>query len=79
MMWHPSLNPKGIEAFNNSTYFETKKVFRDAYGVTILIKVKEQLKPRYNIEKIDWNATVIGYVISIITVLVLVYHHFKTQ
>jgi len=73
MVWHANLNPKGIEAFNNSTYFEVEKVFRDAYGVTVLIKVREQLRPNYNIEIINWRVTMAGYAISIITILVLVY------
>lgn len=73
MVWNPSLEQKGFEAFNNSAYFEVDKVFKDSYGGTVLIKVRENLKPKYNIEEIDWSATAAGYLVSIISFIVFVY------
>lgn len=73
MVWNPQLDESGLEAFNNSAYFEVDKVFKDNYGSTVLLKVREELKPTYNIEKIDWNITVAGYIISMISFLGFVY------
>ena len=73
MVWTPLNDLKGIEAFNDTSYFEINKVYEDGYGATILIKIKEDLKPKYNIEKINWNSTAAGYLISIISFLVFVY------
>ncbi len=70
MVWNPLIDRKGFEAFNNSTYFEIDKVFEDSYGATVLIKVKEDLKPEYNLKKIDWDVTIAGYLISIISLLI---------
>ncbi len=73
MVWNPLLEEKGLQTFNNSTYFEVNRVFKDAYGMTVLVKVKEDLVPKYNAVKIDWNVTVAGYVISVLSLLVFVY------
>ncbi len=72
MVWNPDIDRKGIEAFNNATYFEINKIFNDPDGATFLIKVKEKLTPKYNPEKIDWNVTIIGYLLSLATLLALV-------
>ncbi|NJD76641.1 MAG: hypothetical protein FIB08_06020 [Candidatus Methanoperedens sp.] len=73
MIWNPDLDRKGVETFNNSTYFEINKIFNDPDGATYLIKVREKLKPQYNVEKIDWNVTIAGYLLSLATLLALIY------
>jgi hypothetical protein len=73
MVWNPYLEKDGIEAFNNASYFEVIKIFKDVYGYTALIKVRENLKPNFNIEKIDWAATIAGYLISILSLTIAVY------
>jgi hypothetical protein len=72
MVWSPHLDKNGVKAFNNSTYFEIIKVISDSHGYTDLIKVREDLKPKYNIEKINWNVTAVGYLISIICFIIIV-------
>jgi Ca2+/Na+ antiporter len=73
MMWNAELNKTGTDAFNNPEYFEVEKYFTDNYGSTALIKVRENLTPRYNVQKTDWGVTVIGYLISGITLIGCVY------
>jgi len=73
IMWNPVIDQKGIEVFNDPSYFEVKKIFKDSYGLTALVKIKDNLKPKYNIEKIDWNITAAGYLISIISFCILGY------
>lgn len=72
MVWSPHLDINGVKAFNNFIYFEITKVISDSYGYTDLIKVREDLKPKYNIEKINWNVTAAGYLISIICFIIIV-------
>jgi hypothetical protein len=73
MVWKPQLEREGIEAFDNSTYFEVDKVFEDEYGETILIKVRENLTSQFNVKKIDWGITSVGYFVSIISFLLCLY------
>jgi len=77
MVWSPHLDKNGVQAFKNSTYFEITKVSSDSYGYTDLIKVREDLKPKYNIEKINWNVTAAGYLISIISFIILILQGLK--
>jgi hypothetical protein len=69
MVWNPHIDEGGVKAFDNPAYFEVDKIFEDSYGSTVLVKVREELKPNYNLEEIDWNATAAGYLISIISFL----------
>jgi len=73
MMWNPELEKPGIDAFNNPAYFEVKKFFTDQYGSTVLLKVRENLTPNYNIKKIDWDITIVGYMVSIFIFLGCLY------
>jgi hypothetical protein len=72
MVWNPHFEKNGLEAFNNDTYFETTKVINDSFGYTFLVKVREDLKPKYNSEKINWNITIVGYLISLLSLILLV-------
>lgn len=72
MVWNPHFEKNGIEAFNNDTYFETTKVINDGYGYTFLVKVREDLRPKYNIEKINWNITIVGYFISLLSFIIFI-------
>jgi hypothetical protein len=73
MVWNPSLNMEGIGAFNNDSYFEVKNIYKDTYGITAIVKVKEYIKPKYNIEKIDWTVTLAGYLISVFSLMAFAY------
>jgi hypothetical protein len=73
MMWNPGLERPGIDAFNNPVYFEVKKNFTDHYGSTVVLKVRENLIPNYNIKKIDWDITFVGYLVSIFSFIGCVY------
>jgi hypothetical protein len=77
MTWSPHLDKNGVKAFNNATYFEITKVISDSYGYTDLIKVREDVKPKYNIETINWNVTAAGYLISILSCIILMYLIYK--
>lgn len=67
MMWNPSIDPKGIDVFNNSADFDVVKIFNDDYGSTVLLKVHEDLSPRYTIMESDMIVTIAGYLISILS------------
>lgn len=73
LMWNPDLDQAGIDAFNNPTYFKVEKYFSDSYGSTVLLKVRENLTPRYNTQETDWGITVAGYLISGIIFIGCVY------
>jgi hypothetical protein len=64
-MWNPAIEKSGIDVFNNPAYFEVIKYSTDEYGSTVLLKVRENLTPNYNVEVINWNITIVGYLISI--------------
>jgi hypothetical protein len=64
-MWNPDLNQAGVDAFNNSAYFEVDKYFSDSAGSTVLLKVKENLTPTYTTGQMDWRVTAAGYLISV--------------
>ena len=65
LMWNPAIEKSGIDVFNNPAYFEVIKYSTDEYGSTVLLKVRENLTPNYNVEVINWNITIVGYLISI--------------
>ena len=65
LMWEPTIEKDGIDAFNNPEYFEVVKFFKDNYGSKVLLKVREHLTPDYHIETTNWNVTIAGYLISI--------------
>lgn len=77
MTWNPNFDRNGVSAFNNATYFETNNVIKDGYGYTFLIKVREDLKPKYNTGKINWNITAAGYLISILSFITLIFIIYK--
>lgn len=65
MMWNPDLNQAGVDAFNNTKYFAVEKFFEDRYGSTVIIRVKEELTPRYNTPETPLVPTAAGYLVSL--------------
>jgi len=72
-MWNPPLDRNGINAFNNANFFEMSKVCADEYGTTLLIKVRGNLTPRYHTEERNQGVTILGYLISIASLLGFAY------
>jgi hypothetical protein len=66
-IWNPSYRIAGINAFNNETYFKVVISYHDSWGVTELLKVNENLQPNYNPLPINWEITIIGYIVSILS------------
>jgi hypothetical protein len=73
MMWNPTIEKNGIEVFNDTEYFEVVKFYRDSYGSTVLLKVRENLLPKYHVEKINWTVTIAGYLVSILSLFGFIY------
>jgi hypothetical protein len=73
LTWNPDLNTAGINAFNNSEYFRVEKYFADDYGSTVLIKVRENLTPRYTDTETNGSVTILGYLVSGLTFIGCVY------
>ena len=71
-VWNPDLDPEGIHAFNNDTYFEGVNMFSDDWGSTILLKVRGELQPQYHHLEINWTVTTIGYIISLFSLVGLI-------
>jgi hypothetical protein len=65
--WNTPIDQNGLNAFNNSKYFDVQNILRDDYGGTMLIRVRENLTPTYNTESFNWNITITGYLISILS------------
>ena len=73
-VWNPGYRVAGISAFSNGTYFEQVNSYSDSWGRTVLLKVREDLKPHYNQLSINWTVTAIGYVITLLTLCGLIYN-----
>jgi asparagine N-glycosylation enzyme membrane subunit Stt3 len=67
LMWNPAIEKNGIDAFNNPAYFEVVKFFNDDYGSTVLLKVREDLSPKYHVQEINGSVTIAGYLVSILS------------
>lgn len=80
LLWNNNYNLEGIEAFNNSKYFELVYRKQDPSSITYIIKVKEDLVPKYNVPKINEDVTILGYAISLTALAIMVYvrKQFKT-
>jgi len=72
-IWTPRYRIAGIKAFSNETYFEEVKSFPDSYGRTVLLKVREDVKPHYHAPAINWMMTATGYLISLFSLLGMIY------
>jgi len=73
LVWNPIIEKEGIDVFNNPEYFEVVTFFEDDYGSTLLLKVRENLAPVYDVEVIDWNVTIVGYLISVFSLFGFLY------
>ena len=67
LMWNPAIEKNGIDAFNNPAYFEVVKFFNDDYGSTVLLKVREDLSPKYHVQESKGSVTIAGYLVSILS------------
>jgi hypothetical protein len=66
-VWNVPIDQNGFNAFNNSKYFDIQNFLSDDYGGTVLIRVRENLSPKYNTESFNWNITIAGYLSSILS------------
>jgi hypothetical protein len=73
LMYNPTMEINGIDAFNNPAYFEVVKFFKDDYGSTVLLKVREDLSPKYRVPESNVSVTIAGYLISILSFFGFVY------
>jgi len=73
LVWNPTIEKNGIDAFNNPAYFEVVKFFKDDYGSTVLLKVREDLSPRYRVQESNGSVTIAGYLVSILSFFGFVY------
>jgi len=73
LVWNPELDTNGINAFNNSEYFEVKKFFMDDYGSTVILKVRENLTPKYHVVESNDAVTIVGYLVSVIAFIGFLY------
>ncbi len=78
-VWNPEIDQGGIDGFSNDTYFIVEQYYRDYYGYTALIKVREDLPPQYHEELINWTVTTVGYLISCIVLGGLLYLHWSRK
>jgi hypothetical protein len=72
IVWNPDLEPEGIMLFQNQTYFETQKAYRDSFGNTVLVKVRDPVQPQYHVLTVNWMVTAIGYLISLASLIGLI-------
>jgi hypothetical protein len=72
-MYNPTMEINGIDAFNNPAYFEVVKFFKDDYGSTVLLKVREDLSPKYRVQESNVSVTIAGYLVSILSFFVFVF------
>lgn len=72
LLWRNDYNIEGLNVFGNEKYFGLVYQKEDNMSLIYIIKVKENLVPKYNIPKIDKNITVLGYIISIVTLIIMI-------
>lgn len=72
LLWRNNYNIDGLKIFDNPKYFEFVYKKQEPFSITYVIKVKENLTPRYNVPKINKNITILGYVISLVTLIVMI-------
>jgi hypothetical protein len=72
LLWKTEYNIEGLKALNNPTYFDFVYKKEDSISGVYVIKVKENLSPKYNIPKIDKGITHLGYGISLDTIIIMI-------
>lgn len=72
LLWKNAYNIEGLKAFNNQTYFEIIHKKENSISGAYVIRIKENLSPKYNIPKIDKGITILGYMISLVCLFVMI-------
>lgn len=72
LLWRNDYNFEGLKAFEDQRYFEFIHKKEDRISGVYVIKVKENLSPKYNVPKIDKGVTVLGYMISLIALIIMI-------
>jgi hypothetical protein len=72
LLWKNTYNNEGLKTFEDSRYFELVHKKEDKISGAYVFKVKEILSPSYNIPKIDKGVTILGYGISLVTLLIMI-------
>lgn len=72
LLWTNKYNSEGLKAFEDSRYFELVHKKEDKISGAYIFKVKEVLSPKYNNPKIDKGMTILGYGISLATLIMMI-------
>lgn len=72
LLWRNDYNVEGLKVFDNPRYFEFVYKKQEPFSITYVIKVKEDLTPKYNIPKTNKEITVLGYIISLVTLIIMI-------
>jgi hypothetical protein len=72
LLWKNEYNIEGLKAFDNPTYFDFVYKKEDSISGVYIIKVKENLSPKYSIPKIDRSMTILGYGISLVALIIMI-------
>ena len=72
LLWKNEYNVDGLKAFDNAQYFEFIHKKEDSISGVYVVKIKENLSPNYNLPKIDKGVTILGYIISMMTLFAMI-------
>ena len=72
LLWKNEYNIDGLKAFEDSRYFELVHKKEDKISGAYVFKVKEFLSPKYNVPEIDKGITILGYVISLTSLIIMI-------
>ncbi len=72
LLWTNNYNIEGLKAFDNPQYFEFVHKKEDKISGVYIIKIKENLTPKYSIHKIDKGVTALGYMISLVALMMMI-------
>jgi hypothetical protein len=73
LLWNNDYNIEGIKAFDNPKYFEIIYMKQGSFSSTYIIKVKEDLTPKYSVSKINEGITIFGYAISLTGLVIMIF------
>ena len=71
LLWRNDYNIEGLKLFDDQKYFELIYKKESRISGVFIIKVKENLIPKYNVPNIDRDITILGYIISITALIIM--------
>lgn len=72
LLWRNDYNIEGIKALGDERYFELAYRKQDSRSTVYVIKVKENLIPKYNRPNTNRDVTIFGYLISMMTLIIMI-------